>query len=49
MALVFLVAPTSGEERIARIAAATRGFLYLVSRLGTTGTGRGPGEGQGRQ
>lgn len=44
VALVFLVAPTSGEGRIAQIAAATRGFLYLVSRLGTTGTGRGPGE-----
>lgn len=37
LALVFLVAPTTGESRLAAIAAATRGFLYVVSRLGTTG------------
>jgi len=49
LALVFLVAPTSGGGRIAQIAAATQGFLYLVSRLGTTGTGQGPGEELARQ
>jgi len=37
LALVFLVAPTTPPARVARIAAETRGFLYLVSRLGTTG------------
>jgi tryptophan synthase alpha chain len=34
---VFLVAPTSGEERIAKIAACSRGFVYVVSRTGVTG------------
>jgi len=34
---VFLVAPTSGPERIAAAARATTGFLYCVSRLGVTG------------
>jgi tryptophan synthase alpha chain len=34
---VFLVAPTSGEDRIARIAACSRGFVYIVSRTGVTG------------
>ncbi len=42
LALVFLVAPTTREERIAIIADATRGFLYVVSRLGITGTERSP-------
>ncbi|HHX66329.1 MAG TPA: tryptophan synthase subunit alpha, partial [Chloroflexi bacterium] len=37
LALVYLVAPNSNEERIARIAAETEGFLYVVSRMGTTG------------
>lgn len=37
LALVFLVAPTTPPARLARIAAETRGFLYVVSRLGTTG------------
>ena len=35
---IFLAAPTSTDERIARIAEATTGFLYLVSRTGVTGT-----------
>ena len=34
---VFLAAPTSGEERIAKIAACSRGFVYIVSRAGVTG------------
>jgi tryptophan synthase alpha chain len=34
---VFLAAPTSGKERIARIARCSRGFLYVVSRTGVTG------------
>jgi tryptophan synthase alpha chain len=42
LAMVFLVAPTSGESRIAQIAAASTGFLYVISRLGTTGAGLGP-------
>ncbi|MEA3406920.1 MAG: tryptophan synthase subunit alpha [Chloroflexota bacterium] len=42
MALVFLVAPTTQAERIATIADTTRGFLYVVSRLGITGTERSP-------
>lgn len=42
VALVFLVAPTTREERMATIADATRGFLYVVSRLGITGTERTP-------
>ena len=44
LALVFLVAPTTGERRVAAIAAASTGFLYVVSRLGITGTGMSPGE-----
>ena len=35
---IFLAAPTSTDERLARIAAASSGFLYLVSRTGVTGT-----------
>ncbi len=34
---VFIIAPTTPDERIARIAAATTGFLYYVSREGVTG------------
>ena len=34
---IFLVAPTSGSERIARIVSCCRGFVYVVSRTGVTG------------
>jgi tryptophan synthase alpha chain len=34
---VFIIAPTSPDERITTIAAATTGFLYYVSREGVTG------------
>jgi len=37
LALVHLAAPTSTAERLARLAAATTGFLYLVSVAGVTG------------
>lgn len=38
--LVRLVAPTTPPARLARIAAASRGFVYLVARLGVTGASR---------
>ena len=34
---VFLAAPTSPDERLKRIASASRGFVYAVSRTGVTG------------
>lgn len=37
--LIFLVAPTTTEARIARIAALASGFIYHVSLKGTTGAG----------
>jgi tryptophan synthase alpha chain len=37
LALVPLVAPTTPEERRARICAAAGGFVYVVSTVGTTG------------
>ncbi len=37
IALVPLVAPTTPEERLARIGARARGFVYTVSVAGTTG------------
>ncbi len=37
---VFLVAPTSSDQRIAKIAACSRGFVYIVSRTGVTGEQR---------
>ncbi|NLF39569.1 tryptophan synthase subunit alpha [bacterium] len=37
MRMIFLVAPTSTDERIARIAAMASGFIYHVSLTGVTG------------
>jgi tryptophan synthase alpha chain len=34
---IFLGAPTSTDERLAKISAASSGFLYLISRTGVTG------------
>ena len=34
---IFLAAPTSSDERLEKIAAASRGFVYLVARTGVTG------------
>jgi len=38
LATVFLAAPTSTDERLKRIAEASDGFVYAVSRTGVTGT-----------
>lgn len=38
LATIFLAAPTSTDERLQRIADASRGFVYAVSRTGVTGT-----------
>lgn len=35
---VFLAAPTSPDARLEKIAAASEGFVYAISRTGTTGT-----------
>jgi tryptophan synthase alpha chain len=37
LATVFLAAPTSTDERLKRIAEASTGFVYAVSRTGVTG------------
>ena len=36
---IFLVAPTTPEERVAQIAARASGFIYYVSLKGVTGAG----------
>ncbi len=41
LALVYLAAPTTADERLAWLAAATTGFLYLVSVTGVTGVRAG--------
>lgn len=45
--LIFLIAPTSTDERIKKICAVARGFIYAVSRTGTTGTRDSLAEGVG--
>lgn len=40
LATVFLAAPTSTDERLRRIARASTGFVYAVSRTGVTGAGQ---------
>jgi tryptophan synthase alpha chain len=42
LAIPQLIAPTTPPDRAARIAAASTGFVYLVSRLGVTGARREP-------
>jgi tryptophan synthase alpha chain len=37
LAPIFLAAPTSPDERLEAIAAATKGFVYAISRVGITG------------
>ena len=43
--VVYLLAPTSTEERIDLVARQSRGFIYLVSLVGTTGVRNGIPEG----
>ncbi len=38
LAPIFLVAPTSPDERLKKIAAVSDGFIYAISRVGITGT-----------
>jgi tryptophan synthase alpha chain len=45
VALVPLVAPTTPDERLGRIGARARGFLYTVALTGTTGERAGLGDG----
>jgi tryptophan synthase alpha chain len=47
LALVPLVAPTTPEDRLRRIGASARGFLYTVSVTGTTGERDGEDTGTG--
>lgn len=45
LATVFLAAPDSPPSRLAAVAEASTGFLYLISRRGVTGTDQSPGPG----
>jgi len=38
LAPIFLAAPTSPDARLQKIAAASEGFVYAISRMGITGT-----------
>ncbi|MBI1755689.1 MAG: tryptophan synthase subunit alpha [Fimbriimonas ginsengisoli] len=44
LATIFLAAPTSTDARLVRVAEASSGFVYAVSRTGVTGDARGPEE-----
>ncbi len=48
LATIFLAATTSTDERLRRIAEASTGYVYFVSRLGVTGVGAAPDESLGR-
>jgi len=41
IATIFLASPLSGENRLKKIVKASTGFVYLISRTGTTGEGKG--------
>lgn len=41
IALIHLVTPATPEDRVRRLCAASRGFVYAVTMKGTTGGGRG--------
>jgi len=44
IATIFLVAPSTTEERFARLAVATQGFCYASARMAVTGRATGEGE-----
>jgi tryptophan synthase alpha chain len=44
LALIQLVAPTTTDDRMAAICGRARGFIYVVSYTGTTGTGQAAGD-----
>ncbi|HQU25674.1 MAG TPA: tryptophan synthase subunit alpha [Acidimicrobiales bacterium] len=45
LATVLMVAPSTPPERVARLAARSRGFVYAAARMAVTGTASGLGDG----
>ncbi|MDX1686367.1 MAG: tryptophan synthase subunit alpha [Candidatus Promineifilaceae bacterium] len=45
LALIHFLAPTSSPRRVEQVLARARGFIYMVSLTGVTGTGAGPASG----